>query len=931
MRAFAASLTVPSPEAEDDAARPPDADAGPSDENEAPSNEAPSPPAGTASLDDSLEHPPSSGPPPSAAVVAARSPSNRATPRAPSRITRSALIRFSRRCAAPLAAQLASSRGDVVGAACRCVAALARAAVQDPAELADVVASDASRVFAPALLRVQSRGAGDPSNADRAHLAFVSCVDAVGADVSGTTRAGLALAAQLEAAMGRRSSDARLRTRVAEYAARMLGDWPRRALEAGEPRTGGAARGGGGKAISTEATPSGSVAGTLARVLVAGFGDEAVATRVAAKAAFDVFEATWPRRAAALVARLGSAERDLVAGGSLRARPPAGVRGALGSARAGTAFPGSKPRETPETPEYMPEMPRPIREGDEAESDAAPSSPSRRLTLAHPDARTGGAGIAASAPVAWSSEADASDATSRSPPPAPLWEDAKFDPLAARAASEARRALESAHKKSLASYYDAVRARGFANHPPPPRAEHWGRIRRGEPPGGEHGRRRANGARAKFPSVFERDEASAEEARLREDLAALDRRLIENASEFSRARATERYVSVLETARLDDEERENAAGEARGGRGRAGVERAKADKGWVRDPETERYVPLDEYVARWAPPPARVVGAGGMGGALDEARGAGSCAPRHEGGDAPRDGREETFLTRGDGEAANPSGPPPEKPEKKPEKPKKPRDAEDREKALRRIRAEWNDEALDVRDGGAAGTAAGASLDRSVEGVRDGGVETRAAREARLKAASAAARLLREKRAKAAAKDAADEKLYREMTARQEARLAEAKARREDDERAMEVFRLRAENDALRGKLDRLFYERLVAPGEVKRDPGMSPAMAARLVDEDARRTSPRRDERFDGRGSEDGGPARRARTFRGGEVRGSGGVDVDAPATPDPVAFAYPGGFEREIAARRADIAERTARKRAMGLGASRGRWDALGEEDDA
>ena len=61
---------------------------------------------------------------------------------------------------------------------------------------------------------------------------------------------------------------------------------------------------------------------------------------------------------------------------------------------------------------------------------------------------------------------------------------------------------------------------------------------------------------------------------------------------------------------------------------------------------------------------------------------------------------------------------------------------------------------------------------------------------------------MREKRAKAAAKDAADEKLYREMTARQEARLAEAKARREDDERAMEVFRLRAENDALRGKLD---------------------------------------------------------------------------------------------------------------------------------
>ena len=92
-------------------------------------------------------------------------------------------------------------------------------------------------------------------------------------------------------------------------------------------------------------------------------------------------------------------------------------------------------------------------------------------------------------------------------------------------------------------------------------------------------------------------------------------------------------------------------------------------------------------------------------------------------------------------------------------------------------------------------------------------LESREARAARVRRQSEAARRLRERRMKIAAKEAAEEKLYREMTARQDARLAEAKMRKEDDDRALELFRLRAENELLKARLDRIFYDRLIAPG----------------------------------------------------------------------------------------------------------------------
>jgi hypothetical protein len=188
--------------------------------------------------------------------------------------------------------------------------------------------------------------------------------------------------------------------------------------------------------------------------------------------------------------------------------------------------------------------------------------------------------------------------------------------------------------------------------------------------------------------------------------------------------------------------------------------------------------------------------------------------------------------------------------------------------------------------------------------------ESREARAARVRSQSEAARRLRERRARVAAKEAADEKLYREMTARQDARLAEAKMRKEDDDRALELFRLRAENDLLKARLDRIFYDRLIAPGELVRDERMSPAKAGRLLEKND--ASPRRGEPEPNPGSH----RPRARVFRGlgvcdGEGDGGGTVyDVEPSATPN----RYPGSFEREIEARRADIARRTARKREMG-----------------
>ena len=177
--------------------------------------------------------------------------------------------------------------------------------------------------------------------------------------------------------------------------------------------------------------------------------------------------------------------------------------------------------------------------------------------------------------------------------------------------------------------------------------------------------------------------------------------------------------------------------------------------------------------------------------------------------------------------------------------------------------------------------------------------------------------------------------------------MAEAEMRREDDARALELLRLRNENALLKHKYDALFYERLIKPGEVVVDQSMSPGEARRLTEkasskrdetknDDARETkNPSKQKAAAWRGVLDPGErVIRTRVFRGATVRGEGGVDVDvAPSGRDPLS--YPGSFQREIEARKADVARR---KKKWTAGATRdesggaeknknnlGRWDGV------
>ena len=1092
---------------------------------------------GMRALTAALELPPAPDPPSSAATAgddAALDDSLEATPDAPPPedppppppLDRATLVQFRHKCAHLLADQLAHLRGEVVAAACASVSALADRAAADPS-LVPLVSPLCADVFAPALLRLMSRE-GDRAGADRGHMAMTRCL-AASREPDLARRLAGALAGP------RRSPSARLRARVVDHLSRALADWPPEIL------------------LTCRAD--------IERAMMTCFSDESVDVRRGARACFDVYAATWPRRAERIVGAAEPRARQLILAGVLEApeengrwakggvlpsrrRESAPVRAALEEERAARlAERGGGGKEN---------RPRRDAAGDRGgdftlddERDAADVSEdvaSRMLTSAAAEASR--APIAASAPVAW-----ARDAAAEAPapaPPLPLFEEPP-DLIRARTLAEIGEERAEAEKKPLAAYYAARRARGDATlseiHP--------------------------HTAMDDFH----------EEAALARDVDALNARLRDAHAASVRRRATQTYIDAMTRPMTT---REDANGNPSSVRGREGPVAASAkaasakaanrlrddggdddwrwtdgyageeadetrwrapDEGWVRDPETNRYVPMREYLARWAPPKARILGVGGLGGSPPRAGGAGGA-----GGAGSR------------------------------------RSAEDREKALRRIRREWNDAQYEVRDergdpvettrkttaagsrspaidaapvgvssasasssrpggmtlrelfdfydqdkggtvnkgelicicndlgalegvraddaaaalddayrradadadggidfdelgafmaafaraerralaprpipsnfragdeaargvfsrhcskkhpmemnsasflrcarksgfvdarldatavaivfavsrkpktkrltyadflramatiaalraasfeatvnafvaknGGetakaadaaksaadaansaaeaarreagwgygvrdkrdaAANLAAGGEVDRAEAGdaeesLLDAGsarvpteLETREARAARVRSQSEAARRLRERRARVAAKEAADEKLYREMTARQDARLAEAKMRKEDDDRALELFRLRAENDLLKARLDRIFYDRLIAPGELVRDERMSPAKAGRLLEKND--ASPRRGEPEPNPGSH----RPRARVFRGlgvrdGEGNGGGTVyDVEPSATPN----RYPGSFEREIEARRADIADRTARKREMG-----------------
>jgi hypothetical protein len=680
-----------------------------------------------------------------------------------------------------------------------------------------IVSPVAADVFAPALLRVASREA-DPSASNAAYFALVRCASACVepsflrrvCDAYAQCRAG-APGFEPRGVRVRKELPPRnelLRRRALELVARVLADWPSRVLT----------------------DQNADCLACATRCLLSGLADPCMGVRRAARACFEVYEAVWPREAESLVFELDPHGRQLVLGGALAGDPgdernDTGSRWALGGAR---AFARRETRDGRVAASA--ERDARVHERD-AYLDSIPNEDERRLALHSPDRR--GRSIAASRPVEW----PAPTPSPKAPAPPPLWDerdddrsaDAMLSPVRARYLAEFERdaaAHAAASAKPLAAYYEAARRRGTREVSKAGRYTRWL----------EYPKSHRFGYSA-APEMIEK--YSNLETRLEDDVQKLNLRLREAHAQNVRARVHGAYAETLENMVTDRMNR--AVGAVVDGKTRKtvrppspagsvdseGIVEARwrePARGYVRDLATGAFVETEAYLERWA---------------VD--------------GKEPREGREkenehEHDVAPGDaggirkGAAAEP------------------RTAEARARALRRIRAEWRDEAAEVFGAGNAVTNvnvnenetralpaaatkappteadARASFRKNVRGAPGGraGAKTWTparvgdrrrsemevefdadARAARLRAAAAQAKALREARALAYAKEEEEEKRYRELRARQESRIAETEMRREDDARALELLRLRNENALLKHKYDALFHERLIKPGDV--------------------------------------------------------------------------------------------------------------------
>ena len=905
------------------------------------------------------------------------------------RLDPAAVTRLLHACGAGVARAVEDLREDVRVAACGAIKAACDAATDRiDFSLARIVSPVAADVFAPALLRVASREA-DPAASNAAYFALVRCASACAepsflrrvCDAYAQCRAGAPgfktrgvrvrkeEPAETESAAcsrGARGDAARelpprnelLRRRALELVARVLADWPSRVLT----------------------DQNADCLACATRCLLSGLADPCMGVRRAARACFEVYEAVWPRKAEALVFELDPHGRQLVLGGALAGNPgdernDTGSRWALGGAR---AFARRETRDGRVA--AFAERDARVHERD-AYLDSIPGEDERRLAMHSPDRR--GRSIAASRPVAWPAPPPSPP---KAPAPPPLWDerdddhsaDAMPSPVRARYLADFERdaaAHAVANAKPLAAYYEAARRRGTREVSKAGRYTRWLEF----PKSHRFGYSAA-------PEMIEK--YSNLETRLEDDVQKLNLRLREAHAQNVRARVHGAYAETLENMVTDRMNR--AVGAVVDGKMRKtvrppspagsvdseGIVEARwrePARGYVRDLATGAFVETEAYLERWA---------------VD--------------GKEPRDGRDkenehererENDVAPGDAVGVRKGAS------------AEPRTAEVRARALRRIRAEWRDEAAEVFGAGNAvtnetetGNETGTGTENETRalpaaatkappteadarvsfrpnggGARGGraGGKTRTparpgdrrrseieveydteARAARLREAAAQAKALREARARAYAKEEEEEKRYRELRARREARIAEAEMRREDDARALELLRLRNENALLKHKYDALFYERLIKPGEVVVDQSMSPGEARRLTEKASSKRDETKKENDDETKNETKNPSKqkaaawrgvldpgerviRTRVFRGATVRGEGGVDVDvAPSGRDPLS--YPGSFQREIEARKADVARRK-KKFFPAAGATRdesgaeknknalGRWDGV------
>ena len=885
-----------------------------------------------------------------------------------------AVTRLLHACAPGTARAVGDLREDVRLAACGAIRAACDAARERPSDVGRVVSPTVAEVFAPALLRVAAREA-DPASSNAAYFALVRCVSAcaepaflrrvcdayarcragpsraygqtVGADLTRRRTGSASILDAAETAVTAETAkrppprNALLRCRALELVARALADWPGEVLR---------------KRNDDENDDADCLACATACVLSA-LEDPCLDVRRAARACFEVYEAVWPRRAEALVFELRPHGRQLVIGGSLAGDPSDGRGGGGGGwarggarafarretrdARAATAAERDA-RRVERASNRNPIDADAIEVDDENENENENENEAdsdRRLAADSPD--RAGRSIAASRPVAW--PAPPSPGPPPSPPP-PLWDErgaaaeAMPSPVRAQVLAEVAReadARDAAAAAPLAAYYDAARRRGTREVSAAGRYTKWLAY----PESARFGYTAA-------PEMIER--YSNLETRLEDDVQKLNARLHEARAQNVRARVHGAYVETLEKMVTDERNR------AIGTRGRPPSPAGSVDsegvvearwrepaRGHVRDLDTGAFVETEAYLERWAPGEGRTI-LSAETETHDDTKGAFADENR-----AAPVAQEARFSSGAGGKGSA-----------------KPRTAEVRARALRRIRAEWRDvrpaeeEALPA----AATKAPPTEAEEKVAATGRGGAtwnpffgfgnrartpEAEAetldpkARARRLRDAARQAKALREARVRALAKEAEEEKRYRELRARQEARVAEAEMRREDDARALELLRLRNENAILKHKYDALFHERLIKPGEVVVDASMTPGKAARLQNlqnpeasrGDARKATPNEKASREKKNApsawtgvlDPGARVIRARVFRGATVRSEGGVDVDVKSARDPLA--YPGSFQREIEARKADV---EARKRLGSRGSPRaprrdGRWNGL------
>ena len=848
------------------------------------------------------------------------------------------LTRLLHACDGQITTAVEDLREEVRGAACVSIQSTCDAATFFPI-LRNIISPTVCDQFAPALLRVTAREV-DKAASNRGYFALVRCagvchdprfleliIEAYFAVCrspdDGQNKTNPRLVSKYEPSEVSKMTkpafrNETLRTRVLDVISRILADWP------------------------SDVLYNDQVYEQLVAIVVAGLDDPSVSVRKSARISFEIFQEIWPKAGEEIMLRQMSHTRDFVENASLvsHIHTRDGAQWARGCTRAAER---EESRHVKSVLEEARNTRYEVFHATTEKFDTIEDAQQRRLAVDSPDRN--GRSIAASRPVEWPS----------SPPPPPpqqgpalLWDDGErdsngnsMDPLMKRRLlaeiSDDWKRNEEAHKKPLASYYEAKRRFGSRQ------VSDVGRYTRWSPHSKSETFKYSSG-----PDVLK---YFHEEQALSDDIEKLNLRLIKTHTEHVRARVTLAYTETIDLMVTD--ERNRAVGVAvEGATGRVSGDTNARDSGTTAT-TSQTGIPHTPFGVKYTVPPFNP-GASPMGSVDSEGFNEARWREPDRGWVRDAETREfvdaDLYLEKHKPYVSNDSGmtqgivtqggtPKPGPP-----------DSESRARALRRIKAEWigEDEVggsmLKSKPAPTRNTPiAPNSITRNVE-RRNPEVKSwtpklkkpepsfdvlsKSDREARLIAANDEAKVLREQRAALAVKQQNEEQRWREQQETQAIRVARKEIDAEDDARALELFRLRDENATLKSKLDKLFHERLIKPGEVMVDTTMDAAKAEKLSDSWGNWP-------FSKENPENSTAKKSTKVFRGIGVRvdercgESRGVDVEVGDSRRDQ-LSYPGGFQREIEARKQNVEDR--RKQALKLRSKNvndsigGRWSSLG-----